>query len=53
MGPFRQHYGNSGKVMICLNLDGREEVDELYHRGREAGAKILGEPEDKPWHLRE
>jgi len=31
----------------------KREVDELYHRWREAGAKILAEPEDKPWHLRE
>ncbi|MDQ2841444.1 MAG: VOC family protein [Acidobacteriota bacterium] len=48
--PFSQHYGNGGTVM---NLDSKHEVDELYHRWREAGAKILAEPEDKPWHLRE
>ena len=51
--PFRQHYGNDGTVMVWLNLDSKREVDELYHRWREAGAKILAEPEDKPWHLRE
>jgi uncharacterized glyoxalase superfamily protein PhnB len=28
-------------------------VDELYQRWRAAGAKIVAEPEDKPWRLRE
>jgi predicted lactoylglutathione lyase len=50
---FRQGEGNGEKVMVWLNLDSKREVDELYHRWREAGAKILAEPEDKPWHLRE
>ena len=40
-------------VMIGLNLDNKHEVDELYQRWREAGARIFAEPEDKPWHLRE
>jgi predicted lactoylglutathione lyase len=39
--------------MIWLNLDSRDEVDEHHHRWRNAGAKILAEPEDKPLHLRE
>jgi uncharacterized glyoxalase superfamily protein PhnB len=50
---FRQHYGSAGPVMVWLNLESKQEVDELYHRWAEAGAKILAEPEDKPWHLRE
>jgi predicted lactoylglutathione lyase len=50
---FREHEGNLGTVMVWLNLDSKQEVDELYHRWRETGAKILAEPEDKPWHLRE
>ena len=50
---FREPYGNGGRVVVWLNLDSRHEVDELYRRWREAGAKILAEPEDKPWHLRE
>jgi catechol 2,3-dioxygenase-like lactoylglutathione lyase family enzyme len=45
--PFRRHYGNAGTVVVWLNLDSRHEVDELYH------AKIVAEPEDKPWGLRE
>ena len=51
--PFREGYGNSGIVVVWLNLESKHEVDELYHRWKEAGAKILAEPEDKPWHLRE
>ncbi len=50
---FRQEYGTSGAVTIWLNLDSKHEVDELYHRWRETGARILADPEDKPWHLRE
>ena len=51
--PFRRHNGSAGTVMIWLNLDSKREVDELYRRWRESRAKILAEPEDKPWHLRE
>jgi len=50
---FRQHYGNAGLVVVWLNLDSKQEVDELYERWRAAGAKIIAEPEDKPWNLRE
>ncbi len=51
--PFCQPYGNGGIVVVWLNLNSKQEVDELYHRWREAGAKVLSAPEDKPWHLRE
>ena len=50
---FREGYGTAGSVMVWLNLDSKEEVDELFQRWKEAGAKILAEPEDKPWNLRE
>jgi uncharacterized glyoxalase superfamily protein PhnB len=51
---FRESYGNSGPpIMIWLNLESKAEVDELYERWRAAGARLLSEPEDKPWHLRE
>jgi len=50
---FREYYGNSGTIVVWLNLNSKQEVDELYQRWRDAGAKILAEPEDKPWHLRE
>ena len=50
---FRAHYGNGGTVVVWLNLSSKLEVDELYDRWRQAGAKLLSEPEDKPWRLRE
>ncbi|HKD79728.1 MAG TPA: VOC family protein [Candidatus Angelobacter sp.] len=50
---FRQDEGSNGTVMVWLNLNSKQEIDELYHRWREAGAKVLAEPEDKPWNLRE
>ena len=50
--PFCRDYGNGGTVVVWLNLASKQEVEELY-RWREAGAKVLFEPEDKPWHLRE
>jgi uncharacterized glyoxalase superfamily protein PhnB len=40
-------------VVIWLNLDNKQEVDDLYQRWKEAGANVLAAPEDKPWHLRE
>jgi uncharacterized glyoxalase superfamily protein PhnB len=51
--PFRRHYGTSGPVTIWLNLNSKQEVDELHRRWSDAGAKVLAEPEDKPWRLRE
>jgi uncharacterized glyoxalase superfamily protein PhnB len=50
---FRQPHGNNAPVVVWLNLESRQQVDELYHRWRKAGARILSEPEDKPWNLRE
>ena len=50
---FRQSYGTGGPVMVWLNLNSKEEVDDLYRRWKQAGAKIVAEPEDKAWRLRE
>lgn len=50
---FRQGCGNDGPLVVWLNLNSRQEVDELFQRWRDAGAKIIAEPEDKPWNLRE
>ena len=50
---FRQHYGNTGPVLIWLNLDGKEEVDALYQLWRGNQAKIISPPESKPWGLHE
>jgi uncharacterized glyoxalase superfamily protein PhnB len=52
-GQFREPHGMNGPVIVWLNLDSKSEVDDLYQRWRDAGARILTQPEDKPWHLRE
>ena len=50
---FRRHNGAEGSLVVWLNLESRGEVDELFRRWQAAGARILAEPEDKPWNLRE
>jgi len=50
---FREHYGNTGPMMFWLNLNSKDEVDELFTEWKAAGANIVSEPEDKPWKLRE
>lgn len=50
---FRAAYGNAPPVMTWLNLDSKDEVDELYGMWNAAGARILSPPESKPWKLHE
>ncbi|HEY4354464.1 MAG TPA: VOC family protein [Acidobacteriaceae bacterium] len=50
---FRKRYGNAIPILFWLNLNSKAEVDELFEEWRTAGAKIVSEPEDKPWKLRE
>jgi uncharacterized glyoxalase superfamily protein PhnB len=50
---FRESYGNIGPILFWLNLDSRAEVDELFAQWKAAHAKIVSEPADKPWKLRE
>ena len=50
---FRQHYANSGPVMVWLNLNGKEQVNELYRLWSASQAKIVSPPESKPWGLHE
>ena len=50
---FRESYGNTGPILFWLNLDSKAEVDELFAQWKAAQAKIVSEPEDKPWKLRE
>src|SRR4051794_28638732 len=46
---FRQPHGNAAPIVIWLNQNSKSGVDDLHTRWREAGAKILEAPEDKPW----
>ena len=50
---FREHHGNVGPVLIWLNLDSREEVNELHALWSGSQAKIISPPESKPWGLHE
>ena len=46
-------YGNVGPVLTWLNLSSKEEVDVLYMSWRNSQAKLLSQPESKPWGLHE
>ena len=50
---FRAVHGPKSPVTIWLNLNNRQEVDDLFARWKDAGAKVVEAVEDKPWHLRE
>jgi uncharacterized glyoxalase superfamily protein PhnB len=50
---FRELYGNQSPLLFWLNLASKAEVDELFAEWKAAGAKLVSEPEDKPWKLRE
>jgi predicted lactoylglutathione lyase len=50
---FRQHYGNSGPVLIWFNLNSKEEVNRLYEQWKDTQARIVSAPEEKPWKLHE
>jgi len=50
---FRESHGNTGLILIWLNLQSKAEVDELFAEWKAAEAKLISEPEDKPWNLRE
>ena len=52
-GRFRESYGNEGPILFWLNLGSKGKVDELFAEWKAAGAKMIAEPEDKPWNLRE
>ena len=50
---FREHHGNSGPVLIWLNLKSKEEVNQLYKLWSSTQASIISAPEEKPWKLHE
>jgi uncharacterized glyoxalase superfamily protein PhnB len=51
--PFRADYGPHTPVVVWLNLNNKQEVDELFERWTAGGARIIEAVEDKPWNLRE
>ena len=50
---FRKHYGNAGPVLVWLNLNSKQEVDDLYEAWSRCQARIVSRPESKPWKLHE
>ena len=52
-GRFREGYGNTGRVVIWLNLNSKKDVDDLHETWCRCGARIVSAPESKPWKLHE
>jgi predicted lactoylglutathione lyase len=50
---FRKQHSNASPVMNWLNLESKEEVDELYDIWNAGGASIISPPASKPWKLHE
>ena len=50
---FREHYRNAAPVLVWLNLDSKEQVNELCRIWSASQAKIISPPESKPWGLHE
>ena len=50
---FRAPHGNAPPVMIWLNLNSKEEIDELYELWKASEARIISPPQSKPWKLYE
>ena len=50
---FRKPYGNVAPTLIWLNLDSKDEVDELYRVWSTSHARLVSAPESKPWGLHE
>jgi uncharacterized glyoxalase superfamily protein PhnB len=46
---FRKYFRNEPPVVIWLNLDSKEEVNDLYAKWNTNGAKVLHPPESKSW----
>jgi predicted lactoylglutathione lyase len=50
---FRKACGNVGPVLIWLNLESKDEVNDLYRLWSSSNAKLISEPQSKPWGLHE
>lgn len=48
---YRKAHGNDGPALTWLNLESKEEVDELYRLWNVSDAKLMSE--SKPWGLHE
>ena len=50
---YRKVYGNVGPTLNWLNLESKEEVDDLYRAWSAGNARVMSAPESKPWGLHE
>lgn len=50
---FRKHCGNVGPVLTWLNLNSKDEVNDLYQLWNSSNAELISEPESKSWGLHE
>ena len=50
---YRKEYGNVGPTLTWLNLESKEEVDEMYRVWSASEVKLMSVPESKPWGLHE
>jgi uncharacterized glyoxalase superfamily protein PhnB len=50
---FRSYLGNTGPVLIWLNLESKDEVNKLYGEWSESGANLPSVPQSKPYGLHE
>lgn len=50
---YRKGYGNIGPVLTWLNLESKEDVDDLYRLWSAGKARLISAPELKPWGLHE
>lgn len=50
---YRKERRNVGPVLIWLNLQSKDEVNDLYRVWSSTKAKLISEPESKPWGLHE
>ena len=50
---FRAVHGPRSPAIVWLNVDSRQDVDDLFERWKDAGATIVEAVADKPWNLRE
>ena len=48
---FRESHGNAAPVMTWLNVNSKAAVSELYAQWKGTEARIVSEPEEKPWKL--
>jgi|SRR5215510_7768115 len=50
---YRKQYGNVGPTLTWLNLESKEEVDELHRVWSASNVNLMSRPESKPWGLHE